>query len=190
MTTKARAGQRYLGKIAAKVVNGLARFRAHDGTKTWSDGGASESVLQSLETVEDTLTQAAQQFAGHRKVLASEVQTLVANQVRDAVADYASDSEWATCVADGQLCIAMNLSNAEATLIVQAPLRELINAGVAEAWKAAATPAGQDYLAAVFALGRELTKLEAQVRRSAATPAPAAPAGRREASHGAAQAAL
>jgi hypothetical protein len=172
MTTKSKPGQRYLGKLGARVVNGLQRFRAHDGTKTWSDGGATETVLKSLETVEDSFTQATQQLAGHRQALAGDVRTLVANQVRDAVADYAQDSEWATCVTDGQLCIAMNLSNTEATLIVQTPLRELINAGVAEAWKAAATPAGQDYLAAVFALGRELTKLEGQARKAATAPPP------------------
>lgn len=130
------------GAIAAKVA-GLRDWRDHDGTKTWSDAGQAEKLFAEF---------------------LPKVQSVIAQNVKEGVADYAASGEYTLSVRDKTLWVDLRLWNDEATLVVGVPLRDIINKAVGEAYKAAgASPSAQEFLSHILSLSRDLSKMTAQM---------------------------
>jgi hypothetical protein len=132
------------GKLAAKV-SGLKDWREHDASQTWSDAGEAEKLLASF---------------------LPEVQRVIAENVREGVAEYAAAGDFALSVRDGALWVDLRIWNDKATMIVGVPIRDLLNQGIAEAYKSVgANPNAQEFISHVVALGKDINKLSMPTQR-------------------------
>jgi hypothetical protein len=144
---RAKLGSKWFGKTKAQA--DIDTFAAHDGSETWDDAGAAQQIADQA---------------------VREIRTTIANQVRDGVAEYATNAQFAMRAEGGELIVGLNMSNHVAPLIVEISLTELINAALDEAYKAVATPDGQDILTALTVLNRGLSKITAALPQAPARP--------------------
>jgi hypothetical protein len=118
------------GKLAAKV-SGLKDWREHDASQTWSDAGEAEKLLASFLP-----------------------------EVQRVIAENAAAGDFALSVRDGALWVDLRIWNDKATMIVGVPIRDLLNQGIAEAYKSVgANPNAQEFISHVVALGKDINKL-------------------------------
>lgn len=128
------------GKLAAKV-SGLKDWREHDATQTWSDDGDAERLLAGF---------------------LPDVQKVIADNVREGVAAYAAAGDFTLSVREGGLWVDLRIWNDKATIIVGAPLRDLLNKGIAEAFGSiGADVNAQEFMSHVASLGKDINKLTA-----------------------------
>lgn len=126
------------GKLAAKV-SGLKDWREHDATQTWSDAGEAEKLLASF---------------------LPQVQRVIAENVREGVAEYAASGDFTMSMREGTLWVDLRLWNDRATIVVGVPLRDLLNQGIAEAYKSiGANPNAQEFMSHIHKLALDLNKL-------------------------------
>lgn len=126
------------GKTAAKV-SGLKDWRDHDARQTWSDEGDAEKLLNEF---------------------LPKVQEVIASNVKLGVADYAASGEYALSVRENTLWVDLRIWNDKSTLVVGVPLRDLLNAGIAEAYKTiGANQHAQEFVSHIHNLARDLTRL-------------------------------
>ena len=126
------------GKMLAKAT-GLEKWRAHDASKTWDDNGDTEALFARI---------------------VPEVRALIAHNVKEGVAEYTTSGEFCLSVRNGGLWIDFRVWNDEGDLILVAPVRGLLNAGIAEAYKSlAANPQAQEFMSHIAALGKDINKL-------------------------------
>jgi hypothetical protein len=125
------------GKQPAKV-SGLKDWREHDATQTWSDAGESERLLASF---------------------VPQVQKVIADNVREGVAEYAASGEFSLTSRDGGQWIDFRIWNDHAAIVATANLRDLINAAIAQAFpQLGANPNAQECVSHLAALGKDLNK--------------------------------
>jgi hypothetical protein len=140
----AKPAQRYFGKITPKVA-GYSDWITHDHAQHWGDGGAADEL---------------------GKEVAQKARTIIAEQTREAVADYARDAQLALTAVRGHLVVAVKLENDGASMIIQVPLAELINAGINEAFKAAFDPGAQDFISTLIQASGTFANLKKDLIRA------------------------
>ena len=85
-----KAGAKFWGKLQAKV-HGLAGWNEHDHGASWDDGGASDALGRDV---------------------AEKAKRMIADQTREAVAEYVTDAAFAMGSVNGQLVVAINMASA------------------------------------------------------------------------------
>lgn len=126
------------GKLAAKV-SGLKDWREHDASRTWADAGEAARLFDKM---------------------LPEVQSIIANNVKEGVAEYAASGEYTLSVREGALWVDLRIWNDDATLVVGIPIRDLLNKGIAEAYpNIAANPEAQEFFSLIASLGRDIAKI-------------------------------
>jgi hypothetical protein len=157
-----KVGTKYFGKIPA-TIEGYDAFASHDGKQTWDDGNAAHDFL--LKCAED-------------------MKGIIADQVRDGVAEYSSKSQFAIRSDGKDLMIGLRLDNHIAPMILEVSLSDLINAGLEEAYKTIASQPSQDLLTGLASLGRaiaQVTQALPQTPTAQARQSPLKRAGLRQA---------
>lgn len=139
-----RAGAKFWGKLQARV-HGLTGWNDHDHGASWDDGGASDALGRDV---------------------ADRAKQIIADQTREAVAEYVTDASFAMGSAGGQIIIAINMASAGSRLIVQVPLAELMNKALADAYASVAHPASQEFISAVLKTTGDMAKLRQEMTRT------------------------
>jgi hypothetical protein len=135
-----RPATRWWGKVSAKIA-GLKAWHAQDAddwAKSWDDGGA------------------AQKLGEH---VTAEARRIIAEQTKEAVAEYAKDAEFALGVNNGAMMVGINISSASGRLIIQVPFVDLIDKATTDAYANAASPQAQDFLAALLKVAAGMDRL-------------------------------
>ncbi len=136
-----KPGQKFFGKSRPKVA-GYGDWLLHDHAEHWGDGGAAEEL---------------------GKEVAVKARTMIAEQTREAVAEYAKDAELALSAHQGHMIVAVNMANDGARLVIQVPLADLINAAVTEAFKSAFAPASQEFISALISTSAQMANLRKEL---------------------------
>jgi len=139
--TPTRPQQSFWGKVGAKVA-GLRGWKEHDHSVSWDDGGASDALGRDV---------------------AEKAKQIIADQTREAVAEYAADAEFALSARDGVLFVAINLTSAGSRLIVQVPFVDLVNKAVGDAYRSVANPASQEFLSTLIKTAGDMARLRQQM---------------------------
>lgn len=126
------------GQLKAKV-SGLKDWRAHDATQTWTDDGDAERLLADF---------------------LPKMQAVISENVKVGVAEYAASGEYALSVRDGTLWVDLHIWNDLGRLVVGAPIRDLLNQAIAEAYtQIGASPDAQEFMSHISKLAIDLNKL-------------------------------
>ena len=152
-------GNKFYGKHSVDIV-GRDTWDQHDTTRTWTDGGAVEEALKSSLSA-----------------LLPQLGKIVSDNATLAVSDYISSAEAGLrSTPSGEVIIGLRLSNAEAAMIVEIPLRKLIVGALSEMRPTLGIDKeAQATLSGLVALGNALVNL---TKRDGQTPPPAhAPIG-------------
>ncbi len=157
-----KPAQRFFGKMVAKVA-GYGDWLIHDHAPHWGDGGAADDLGKEIG---QTVTQRAR--------------TVIAEQTREAVAEYVKDAELALTASRGHLVVAVNMQNGGARLIMQVPLADLINGAIKDAFTNAYSPQSQEFLSALIGaaglmanLKKQLIQAQTDIANNAAQSGPA-----------------
>ena len=168
-------GRKWFGKREASV-SGATKWTAQDSSLTWTDGGA---VRQAVDE--------------SNKVLISQLERIVADNATAGVSDYLSTAEVGLrAEATGEVIVGLRVSNEQADLIVEIPLRKLIVDALQEMRpRLGVDPESQAVLSALIAFGNSLVALGQRkepgpspnampvgLPGQAARPTPIAPPGR------------
>lgn len=118
----------------------LRDWAAHDHSKSWNDGGAVQQILG---------------------VAARDLEKLVADESKAAVADYANAAEMALGVSpEGHLLVGVRLWNDDAAIIVKVPFMQLVLNAIQDVRGNIATDAqAQALLSAIVSSGQKLASI-------------------------------
>lgn len=153
MANDVAATSKHYGGLKPAGTVGADEFAAHDHTKAWADNGASQAMVESIAN--DILS------------LHPEIRAYGAQQAKEAVMDYASNSFGDICVVEGRLCFLLDVSNNAASFGVFWKLEDLLQKTIAEAENA-----GDE--ATLKAIGTFLTQLQNTFRPPVAAIQPQA----------------
>ena len=110
------AGPKAYGGLKPSCTIGAEDFASHDGTKSWGDDGAAETMMVAL---------------------APEVRAYGAEQAKQAVLDYTQNAYADVTVINGELCFLLDVSNDTVPYAVGWKLKDLLQKAMAEAENAA-----------------------------------------------------
>lgn len=167
----ASALPRFYGSLQAAGTIGSDVFAAHDGTQSWDDGGIVQQVMdQAAGDLQNLISDAIERM---RAQTTTDVRAIVADQVRDAIHEYASNTKFDLTVIDGALCVACDMGNVAAVLHPYVPVSDLIGRA---SQMAASDP---QFVSALTDLATRLMGFVTRAPMPAQAPAPVPRAGGR-----------
>ncbi|MEQ1710857.1 MAG: hypothetical protein ABL908_05595 [Hyphomicrobium sp.] len=103
----------------------------HNSAETWSDAGASESAVELR--VAELVTGVDQIVSDMRAGINADMQVVIADQVKEAIHEYASSMQFELAIVDGELCIAVDLRNDVTWIKSYVPLSEVLKSAQKQA---------------------------------------------------------
>jgi len=135
-------GNKFYGKQSV-AITGRKAWDEHMATRTWTDGGAVAEVMQAAT---------------------AHLERIVAENATQSVSDYLSSAEAGLRVTDaGEIIIGVRVSNQEASMIVEIPIKKLIVGALSEMRPTLGLdPKAQSAVSALIAFGGQLASLGAR----------------------------